>query len=344
MSNDLTWPSAERLFREIPLVHIRSRQTRYTEDDLKGLSESIGIIGLLNPITVVPRAEEDRYEVVAGAGRLAAAKAKGHKTIWCAIVPHTATSAAAELIYLHENIHRLPLTDFEHDVALTRMLRLTQELNEERTTAAAQRRAAAAGVKGAESGKLGGRGKKKKNPPRQTLPQGVSATKEARASEREGEHGTAFVARQAGIAPRTVRVAAQRSEQAARSVLTAYGESKLTRQQVTLFSRLEKPEQEEILPAVLAAKEGKATGIIEARVMAHHKQDQSMRVLLRDLGRLDRIVDKLPNIARSIISCVVDHHHHPTGTARFRSKLLALIVLFQEVIECLTPHNEEKEC
>jgi len=69
---------------------------------LDSLTESIRIVGMLNPIAVVQ--EGGHYRILAGARRYAAAKSLGWQTIAVRIFTDTGTNM--ELIQLHENLER----------------------------------------------------------------------------------------------------------------------------------------------------------------------------------------------------------------------------------------------
>lgn len=96
----------------------RQPRTVFDEDDLKELAQSIGEVGLLQPIIVRP--VDDGFELVAGERRLRATKLSGAATI-PAIVRET---AAADLLRdaLLENLHRANLNPLEEAAAYQQLL------------------------------------------------------------------------------------------------------------------------------------------------------------------------------------------------------------------------------
>src|SRR5438309_1569603 len=70
--------------RELPLELIapnpKQPRRRFDEDSLRGLADSVGERGLLQPVLVRPKAG-GRYELVAGERRLRAARMAGLETI-----------------------------------------------------------------------------------------------------------------------------------------------------------------------------------------------------------------------------------------------------------------------
>ena len=97
----------------------RQPRTVFDDDDLRELAESIGEVGLLQPIVVRP-AGPGRFELVAGERRLRATKLGGITTI-PAIVRET---AAADLLRdaLLENLHRANLNPLEEAAAYSQLL------------------------------------------------------------------------------------------------------------------------------------------------------------------------------------------------------------------------------
>jgi ParB/RepB/Spo0J family partition protein len=77
-------------------------RARLNPDAAAELKESMRVVGLLNPITVVE--EKGRYRIMAGCRRYAAAADLGWKTIRATVF--TQSSTERELIQLHENLIR----------------------------------------------------------------------------------------------------------------------------------------------------------------------------------------------------------------------------------------------
>jgi ParB family chromosome partitioning protein len=94
------------MYISINEIRIRKR-VRIDEGDLYSLMNSLKKFGQLNPIVV-----DARYELIAGARRLAAAKRLGWSTIK-AIVVENPTDAEKLEIELEENIQRKDLTNEE---------------------------------------------------------------------------------------------------------------------------------------------------------------------------------------------------------------------------------------
>ncbi len=89
-------------------------RTMFNIDELKGLSESIVLNGLLQPLTV--RKKEQFYELISGERRLRAVKLAGINSVPCIIVDTTDKQSA--VFALLENLQRSDLTFFEEAVAL----------------------------------------------------------------------------------------------------------------------------------------------------------------------------------------------------------------------------------
>src|SRR5438552_1651925 len=74
------WPPGADV-QTIPLDRIVVHEPlRHEEEDVQLLEESMGVVGLLHPLTVVRDGHEhdhERYRLVSGAGRLAALRAAG---------------------------------------------------------------------------------------------------------------------------------------------------------------------------------------------------------------------------------------------------------------------------
>ena len=114
-NGDLPVPQEEGTERlvHIPLELIRPNPAQprlyFDEDELRELAVSIGEVGIIQPVVVIP--VESGYELVVGERRLRAAKLAGMKTI-PAIVTETAPREQ-QLMALMENIHRSNLSPLE---------------------------------------------------------------------------------------------------------------------------------------------------------------------------------------------------------------------------------------
>lgn len=96
------------------------------ESDILELSESIKVMGVIEPLIV--RKINKRFEIVAGCLRYRAAQIAGLKSVPCII--HSLDDQPAELIKIHENIKRVPLDHVDQGLSFLMMIdkfSLTQE-------------------------------------------------------------------------------------------------------------------------------------------------------------------------------------------------------------------------
>ncbi len=105
------------MFISIDEIRVRKR-VRADEGDISSLMTSLKKFGQLNPIIV-----DTRYELIAGARRLEAAKRLGWSTIK-AIVVENPTDAEKLEIELEENVQRKDLTSGEISWGLKRLHKL----------------------------------------------------------------------------------------------------------------------------------------------------------------------------------------------------------------------------
>ncbi len=104
---------------QIPVDDIKvGRRARKTAEGIEPLMDSLKRYGLLNPITV-----NARYQLIAGARRLEAARRLGWRTINAVILEETDRALELEL-ELEENTQRVSLSDEELLAAFTRLERL----------------------------------------------------------------------------------------------------------------------------------------------------------------------------------------------------------------------------
>lgn len=110
--------------RSLPLNRIQHRPDarRRSDEALATLEESMGRLGLINPIRVRPFG--DRYQVVAGSHRLQVADLLGWREIPCIVVSED--DIAAELAMIAENLHRAELTALERDEQVARWVELNK--------------------------------------------------------------------------------------------------------------------------------------------------------------------------------------------------------------------------
>ena len=108
-------------------------RTRFEQESLERLSNSIKEYGIIQPLTVRENPEKSsyssfQYELIAGERRLRAAKQIGIKEVPCIII-ESDTKKSAELAII-ENLHRDDLNIFEEASAIASLIalhKLTQE-------------------------------------------------------------------------------------------------------------------------------------------------------------------------------------------------------------------------
>lgn len=118
--------SSEILISEIKPNPYQPRKI-FNEDNIKELSESIKIHGIIQPI-IVNEIKKGEYQIVAGERRFRAAQVAGLKKV--PVVVATLTPEQMEEFAIIENIQRVDLTDIEEAIAykkLSKTLDLKQE-------------------------------------------------------------------------------------------------------------------------------------------------------------------------------------------------------------------------
>jgi ParB family chromosome partitioning protein len=114
----------ESALRDIPIAEIRANhyqpRKEFNPNELRELQDSIGAMGLLQPITVRLVAGEPGYELVAGERRLRAATALGWKTIPALV--RTYDDRATLTLALIENLQRSDLNPIEEAEGYARLL------------------------------------------------------------------------------------------------------------------------------------------------------------------------------------------------------------------------------
>ena len=105
-------------------------RTRFCEDELNALADSIRRYGVLQPLAVrrreplpYPMPQEAKYEIIAGERRLRAAKLAGLAKVPCVILEAGIDDSAA--MALVENLQRSGLSFFEEAAAIRNLLLLT---------------------------------------------------------------------------------------------------------------------------------------------------------------------------------------------------------------------------
>lgn len=117
------------MIRELPIDQIdaRSDARQIDEATVGGLVDSIGTVGLINPIRV--RAVGDRWEVIAGHHRLTACKRLGLAEITCDIIE--SDDLHAELAMIDENLCRAELSPADRAAQTARRKAIYLELHPE---------------------------------------------------------------------------------------------------------------------------------------------------------------------------------------------------------------------
>lgn len=117
------------MFRELPIdqIDVRSDARAVEEATVISLAESIASVGLINPIRV--RSISNRWEVIAGAHRLAACKSLGLVEIECIIVDDD--DLRAELAMIDENLCRAELSPADRAKQTARRKAIYLELHPE---------------------------------------------------------------------------------------------------------------------------------------------------------------------------------------------------------------------
>lgn len=108
----------------IPLIQIRPNKMQprktFCEDELSGLSQSIRLNGILQPLTV-RKISQNEYELVAGERRLRASAMAGLKKVPCRVIKCSDKDSA--VFALIENLQRSDLSMFEQARGLARLIR-----------------------------------------------------------------------------------------------------------------------------------------------------------------------------------------------------------------------------
>lgn len=117
------------MIRDLPIdqIHARANARQIDEATVVGLVDSIGAVGLINPIRV--RIVEDQWEVVAGHHRLAACKRLGLVEIAADVIE--ADDLHAELAMIDENLCRAELSPADRAVWTARRKAIYIEMHPE---------------------------------------------------------------------------------------------------------------------------------------------------------------------------------------------------------------------
>jgi len=117
------------MIRELPIdqIHARSDARIIDEATVSGLADSIGAVGLINPIRV--RAVGDQWEVIAGMHRLSACKRLGLIEIAADVIE--SDDLHAELAMIDENLCRAELSPSDRAKQTARRKAIYLELHPE---------------------------------------------------------------------------------------------------------------------------------------------------------------------------------------------------------------------
>jgi ParB-like chromosome segregation protein Spo0J len=117
----MTEGSIESRLVPIELLDAHPGQPKGRTKDVAELAESIGIIGVINPVAVL--ANGDRFTIVAGHRRTAAAKKAGLTQIECRVFPEGTPQWAIKAA-LAENLQRRDLTPIEEAAGIQTALKM----------------------------------------------------------------------------------------------------------------------------------------------------------------------------------------------------------------------------
>ncbi len=254
----------ESPYRLLKLSEIHA--PRAPRGDVTSLMESVRILGVLHAPVVAPAKTGDGYRLIAGAGRLHAAKKAGATEVWCHVLEHVEDSPIAQLAFLDENLMR-------SDHGLIR-----DEQWNARAIISRKVGAPSKNEKLRAAGRKGGRGNKK-------AADGPELTRRTKASDAASE---ALTQRAKDVERGIARV--QRSD---KSVLEMYGAGELKQTQVDELVKLAPEKQAEIAPKVVGKTRTETREIVQAERAAEAAPMKEMRALFRAIEQADRITQQL---------------------------------------------------
>ncbi|QKY80048.1 ParB-like nuclease domain protein [Gordonia phage Doggs] len=124
MPTTTTTPATELAQLKPSQLTAHPKNIRAGVGDISSLTDSISAQGIREPLVVAPNGKPDRYILIAGHRRLAAAKAAGLKTVPC-VIDHLLTDEADQIAaMLAENIERQDLTAVEEADGVELLLEL----------------------------------------------------------------------------------------------------------------------------------------------------------------------------------------------------------------------------
>jgi ParB/RepB/Spo0J family partition protein len=117
----------------VKLIRPSAKQPKDRTKDVAALAASVKAIGIIQPIHVVEKAGRfqgsgERYEIVAGHRRWAAAKVAGLEMIPAIVLDLDKTSQ--QVIRMTENVHRRQLTSMEEAMAIEVLLKMHRSYDE----------------------------------------------------------------------------------------------------------------------------------------------------------------------------------------------------------------------
>lgn len=108
----------------IDSVRVPAGRRRPIQAKVKALADSIALLGLRTPITVLPVDEQGRHGLVAGRNRLEACRLLGHAEI---AVEVEADELVGQLWEIAENVHRTDLTAIQQAQLIARWVKLNDK-------------------------------------------------------------------------------------------------------------------------------------------------------------------------------------------------------------------------
>lgn len=109
----------------IDAVRVGASRRKTEKTKVAALAESIALIGLRMPITVLPADAEGRHGLVAGRNRLEACRSLGHAEIAAEV---EGNKLAAQLWEIAENFHRTDLTAIQRSSLVGRWMKLAARM------------------------------------------------------------------------------------------------------------------------------------------------------------------------------------------------------------------------
>lgn len=108
----------------IDAVQVPAGRRKPVQTKVKALADSIALLGLRTPITVLPADAEGRHGLVAGRNRLEACRLLGHTEI---AVEVEADELVGQLWEIAENVHRTDLTAIQRAHLIARWVKLNDK-------------------------------------------------------------------------------------------------------------------------------------------------------------------------------------------------------------------------